>query len=118
MKRKSLLILSLFFIFIFTISIVMTVKLFNQKGNIAVIYVDGEEYDRINLSKVTKSYNISLLHNDILVEHGQISMVKSDCLNKLCIKQGKKNGGIPIICLPNKVCIVFENDEGVDALSW
>lgn len=116
MKKKA----TLIFVFtvIFIISLLMTVKIFSKKGNVAVIYVAGEEYGSVDLQAVTKSYYITLPHNEILVEPGLISVSGADCPDKLCMKQGKKNGGLPIICLPGRVYIVFETREGADALSW
>ena len=116
MKRKAFLISV--FIIIFIVSLIISIVVFNRNNNVAVIYIEGKEYSRIDLSAVTESYYVSVPHNEILVEPGQISVVNADCPDKLCIKQGKKHGGIPIICLPNKVAIVFEKNEGADALSW
>ncbi len=116
MKKKAILIIV--FVIIFCFCLAMSVKLFNKKGNIAVIYVNGKEYDRIDLQLITNSFTISLPHNKVLVEPGQISILDADCPDKLCIKQGKKSGGIPIICLPNGVSIVFEENKGADAISW
>lgn len=116
MRKKAILIIIL--VIIFCVCLAVSVNLFNKKGNIAVIYVDGKENERIYLQQVTNSFTISLPHNKILVEPGQISVSEADCPDKLCIKQGKKSGGIPIICLPNGVSIVFEESKGADAISW
>ena len=60
-------------------------------GSVAVIRVDGQVRDRIDLSKVEESYEISIDteygHNTILVEPGAISVIDADCPDHVCIKQ-------------------------------
>ncbi len=103
MKHRSFIIA---FILIFCISIVCILSSLTHRKNVAEIYLDGNLIETIDLVKVENPYEISLPHNTILVEHGDISVIFSDCPDKLCVNQGKiSNSTLPIVCLPNKLII-------------
>ena len=79
---------------------------------VAVIYQDGNEVCRVDLTAVRESYTIPLKGNTILVEPGAISMQSADCPDKLCIRQGTLHTVGQIVCLPNRVLIEMESDSG------
>ena len=88
-------------------------------GTVAVITVNGEEYRRIDLAKVTESYEIDIDteygHNTVLVEPGRISVTEADCPDGICVAQGAMDkGGVPIICMPHRLVIQIEG-SGIDA---
>ena len=79
-------------------------------GSVAVIRVDGQIRDKIDLSKVEESYEINIDteygHNTVLVEPGAISVVDADCPDHVCIRPGKlTGGGLSIICMPHRLVI-------------
>lgn len=78
---------------------------------VAVIYENGNEVCRVDLSRVKESYTIPLKGNTILVEPGAISMQSADCPDKLCIRQGTLHSVGRIVCLPNRVMIEMESDK-------
>ena len=87
-------------------------------GTVAVISVDGEELDRIDLSRVKESYDIEIDtgygRNVVHVEPGAISVTEADCPDKICVAMGRLQGsGIPIICMPHHLIIAIEGD-GID----
>ena len=86
-------------------------------GRTFSIYIEGEIFKTINLDSVKDSYELSLPHNTLLIEHDGISVVKADCPDKICIERGKMSGGAPIVCAPAKLYIVTSL-EGVDAVAW
>ena len=78
----------------------------------ACIYEGGELLHKINLSKVSSPYTITVGGNVILVEKGKISMAEADCPDEICIKQGAiEDSARPIVCLPNNIVIKLTNDE-------
>ena len=88
-------------------------------GTVAVISIDGEEYERIDLSKVTESYDIELStqygHNTVHVSKGAIRVSESDCPDHICMNQGAiTKSGVPIICMPHRLVIQIEGG-GIDA---
>ena len=88
-------------------------------GSVAVIKVDGQVRDKIDLSKVEDSYEIHIDteygHNTILVEPGAISVIDADCPDHVCVKQGKlTGGGLSIICMPHRLVIQIGGSD-IDA---
>jgi len=49
-------------------------------------------------------------HNTIEIAHGRVRMVKADCHDKRCVKQGWSSG-MPIICLPNHLVVEIKSNE-------
>lgn len=87
-------------------------------GTIAVIRVDGQEYRRIDLARVTESYDIEISteygHNTIHVEPGRIAVTQADCPDGICVAQGAiDRGGIPIVCMPHRLVVKIEGG-GID----
>lgn len=86
---------------------------------IAEIYVDGTLVRTAELSR-EQSFTISTEHgyNEILIENGAISVMSSDCPDKVCVNTGATNSGVvPIICLPHclEIKIVSSDDADIDA---
>lgn len=92
---------------------VFAVRTLSGGGTVAVISIDGEEYDRIDLSKVRESYDIEIEtcwgRNTVHVEPGAISITEADCPDHVCVRRGAiSGGGIPIICMPHRLIIEIE----------
>ena len=85
------------------------------------IYQNGELVEKIDLNSVTTEREITLTgdsgKNTILVLHGKIKMLSAECPDKVCVEHGELHqGGTPIVCLPNKIVIKWENsDQSYDA---
>ncbi len=43
-------------------------------------------------------------HNTVGIKDGKVRMLKADCPDKLCVKQGAGDV-LPIVCLPNQVVV-------------
>ena len=87
-------------------------------GTIAVITVDGQEYKRIDLSRVTESYDIEIDtkygHNTVHVAPGCIAVTQADCPDGICVAQGAiDRGGVPIVCMPHRLVVKIEG-SGID----
>ena len=93
----------------------------SSPSTVVGIYKDGSLVEKIDLNSVTGEREITLSgnygDNVILVSNGRIKMKSADCPDKLCVEHGElKVSSSPIVCLPNKVVIKFENStDGVDA---
>jgi len=93
----------------------------------ARLYKDGELFREINMHDVTVpfTYTVSGVdgrsvggRNEVEVEYGRIRVIKSDCGFGICILRGWASGGRPIVCLPNRFVIKFEDfsGQGIDAV--
>jgi len=112
MKNKSLL-WGLLLALVVVAGLLLYGKLGRGEGMVAVVSVDGEVYERIDLSKVREEYDLDVAtefgRNIVHVEPGAISVTHADCPDHICIMQGKLSGsGIPIICMPNRLVISIE----------
>ena len=84
-----------------------------SEGAYAVVYVDGEEVKKYDLSKNTDDTVTGINGtNQIRVQDGKISVVSADCRDQICVNH------LPIICLPHKVVIEIENGgkNSIDAV--
>ena len=96
----------------------------NTKSATAVIYVNGETYQSIELDKVEESYELALPCSPgatLLVEKGCISFKQADCKDKLCVGSGKlRHKGDTAACLPAKAVVTIENggEKEIDALVY
>ncbi len=52
--------------------------------------------------------------NEITVRNGKVAVTAADCPDHYCMDMGFRNGGAPIVCLPNALVIEFAGDTGVD----
>ena len=93
----------------------------SSPSKVVGIYKDSSLVEKIDLNSVTDEREITLSgdygDNVILVSNGRIEMKSADCPDKLCVNHGElKSSSSPIVCLPNKVVIKFEeNTDGADA---
>ena len=93
----------------------------SSPSKVVGIYKDGSLVEKIDLNSVTGEREITLSgdlgDNVILVSNGHIEMKSADCPDKICVEHGElKSSSSPIVCLPNKVVIKFEeNTDGTDA---
>ena len=118
MKNKNIL-WGLLFAVIVIGGVLLYLSLGRGEGTVAVISVDGEVLERIDLSKVRKPYDMDISteygHNTVHVEKGAISVSEADCPDKVCMYQGRLTGsGIPIICMPHRLVIEIEGGD-IDA---
>lgn len=94
------------------------------EGNLtAVISVDGEETERVDLSALTEPVEREL-HGGGYTLHLELSregacMLSSDCPTQDCVHTGTiTRSGQSIVCLPARVSVVLTGGEesGVDAV--
>ena len=100
-------------IFLVCIGAFALLRHFGMQGTVAVIRVDGEVYEKINLDTVTVAYDMEIRtefgYNKIHIEPGSISVTDADCRDHICIRQGTvAEAGVPIVCLPHRLTIEIE----------
>ncbi|MCD8026858.1 MAG: NusG domain II-containing protein [Clostridiales bacterium] len=120
-QRTWIIIFSL--VIIICLALWLLVPQMSASTMVAGIYQDGELVQKIDLNTVTEEYEITLSgdygENVISVSPGGIKMKSADCPDKICVNHGElTSAGSPIVCLPNKIVIKFENDDSeADAIS-
>lgn len=86
-------------------------------GQTATLWLNGELYQTIDLSAVTQPYEFDVVTewgtNTVRVQPGGISVSWADCPDQLCVQQGViDSSAIPITCLPHRLVIQIEENEG------
>ncbi len=106
-------------------SVFLIPKYLDKSPVTAVVYKDGAEVDRIDLSKVTETYDLDLESSPdavLTVSNNCICYSKADCHDKLCIRTGKlSNPGDTAACLPSKTLVVIEGqkkDDSPDVITY
>ncbi|MBO5496169.1 MAG: NusG domain II-containing protein [Oscillospiraceae bacterium] len=118
MKKKTILWLLIFAAVILG-GLLLYRHLSSAGGTVAVISVDGEVRERIDLSKIRESYDLEIVtawgRNTVHVAPGAISVTEADCPDQICVKMGQlTGGGIPIVCMPHRLVIEIEGGD-IDA---
>ena len=109
------------FVALLCLGIWLFISNISSPSRVVGIYKDSSLVEKIDLNSVTSEREITLSgeygDNVILVSNGHIMMKSADCPDKLCVEHGElKSSSSPIVCLPNKVVIKFENSTyGADA---
>ena len=96
------------------------------QNKVAVIYQYNKEVQRIDLSKVNESYELTFTSRDggknvVHIEKKGVSIIEASCPDHVCMDTGViKNGVLPIICAPNHLMIKIEEKsaEGLDSISY
>ena len=83
----------------------------------AEIYQDGKLIKTVSLSESAEfTVYCEDGFNVVTVGEGKICVSSADCPDKICVRQGKVSGAVPIVCLPHRLEIrVVNGDEKVDA---
>ncbi len=77
-----------------------------NKGNLAVVKLDGKETARYPLSENIETDIISDGINRLVIEDGKAYISYADCKTQVCVKSGKiQNVGETIVCLPHSLII-------------
>lgn len=80
-------------------------------GDTALVYLDGELVERVDLSKLTESYTkaytgLSGHTNTVEFAPGTVRVQEATCPDQICFHQGWiQAGSLPIACLPNTLII-------------
>lgn len=87
-----------------------------NETNVVGIYSNSKLVEKIDLSKLDSERKITISgengNNVILAQKNSIKMLSAECPDKVCVNHGElKKGGAPIICLPNKLVIRWENSS-------
>ena len=87
-----------------------------NETDVVGIYSNSKLVEKIDLSKLDSERKITISgengNNVILAQKNSIKMLSAECPDKVCVNHGElKKGGAPIICLPNKLVIRWENSS-------
>ncbi|MBD8067787.1 NusG domain II-containing protein [Bacillus sp. PS06] len=110
---------SLSFLPVFIFSYVQAGKITENSMNVAVISARNQEIERITLTGNTGNQFLNIPEiecdlNAVEITNEQIRVKRSTCPEQICVRRGYINKpGQTIVCIPHKVIIEIETDEGV-----
>lgn len=87
-------------------------------GAVAEISVDGHAVRTVSLDEdIEFTVETDGGYNTVRVQSGKIAVVDASCPDGLCMKRGYiGGGGLPIVCLPNRLVVqVHGGAGGMDA---
>ncbi len=107
---------------VLVLSLLLLVPSFTGSDNVtAVIYVDGEEYERVELGVGTQRTIATDNKTDAVIKvmDDAIYFESAGCPDELCVKSGKlTRAGETAACLPGGVVITLVGDSsGPDAIT-
>ena len=83
-----------------------------EEGAIVRIRVDGKDEGTYSLSQ-DGIYSLNGGTNILVIKDGKAYLEDADCPDKLCVRQGRiHRSGETITCLPNKLTVTVEEEEG------
>lgn len=91
-------------------------------GDTAVIYLDGEMVEMVDLSTITENYTKDYtgqagLTNTVEFAPGMVRVQEATCPDQICVYQGwVEADGLPIACLPNTLIIQVVSAEDAPLL--
>lgn len=88
--------------------------LLRKDGAEAVVWIDGEEYARYDITKDQTIELKSAVGTSILViKDNTVWMEEAACPDQICITRGKirYNTDPPIVCLPGKIVVSIQGGE-------
>ncbi|MGI6004310.1 MAG: NusG domain II-containing protein [Christensenellales bacterium] len=81
-------------------------------GDTVRVYEDGTLLYSVRLSDVAAPFTYAISEgNTAEISPDGARMIWADCPDQYCVHQGKIAGGLPIVCLPNRVMIRIERQE-------
>lgn len=110
-NKKAADIILIALLLLISICAFLFVRLTGKQGSAAVVSVEGEVVQRIDLGK-DGVYELNGGTNILEVKGGKARMIHADCPDKLCTHMGSiDSDGQAIICLPNKLTVVVQSDS-------
>ena len=100
MKKKNILWALLFAVIVLG-GVLLYLYLGKGEGTVAVVSVDGEVLERIDLSKVREEYDLDVAtefgRNIVHVEPGAVSVTHADCPDHICVSPDADRISIAVI---------------------
>lgn len=103
---RSLTVADIILIVLCIVAVMIFIPRKREEGSVVLVYKDAELWGRFDLSE--NRVIVIDEHNTIEIKDKKAGIIMADCPDKRCVKQGFSNS-MPIICMPNKLVIRFEN---------
>ena len=83
-----------------------------KEGSTAAIYVNGELYEKLPLSKDARlTVKSEFGENTVVISDGEVFVINSDCENKDCQREKISAASRSLVCLPNRLSVIVEAEK-------
>lgn len=93
--------------------------LFRKEGAEVVVWINGEEYARYELSKDREADLPGVLGiSRLIIRDGYAWIEEAACPDQICVRTGKirYSTDMPIVCLPGKIIVNIQGGEEASEL--
>ena len=90
----------------------------NSNAAFARILSDGEVVQTVSLH-ADREFTVTAPgggENTVTVKDGKIAVTAATCPDHYCMQRGFCDGGVQIVCLPNKLVIQFVAEQEIDGV--
>ena len=110
MKKNDIFLIIIALIILIPIAIFFLTK---ENGNKAIVKINGETVDTLNLNKDGfYTYDSEYGQNIVEVKDGKVRVSEADCPGQDCVSKGfVKRNNESVICLPHKFEVFVVNDK-------
>lgn len=103
-------------VLIFCGSVAASVAMLLNKPETAKVEIlqDNKLLYTLDVEKDSGKYNIpdeNGGYNVVEIYGGEVFISEADCPDQTCVKMGKLDSGLPIVCLPHKLVVRFAEDD-------
>ena len=111
MKKRDIILLAAL-ILTGVLLLVLFSAIIRDKGETALVLVDGKEYARLPLGEDTELIIEGVGGtNTLVIKDGKAYMTHADCPDLLCVRTGKATELKTIVCLPHRVTVSVEKGQ-------
>jgi len=88
------------------------------QADFAKVYSDGKLLLTLDLGiDRVETLQTEFGTNTVTVRGGKIAVTEASCPDGYCMQRGWCDGGLQIVCLPNRLVIQFTGESEVDAMA-
>lgn len=101
-------------IFFVSVAAALAITLKGPKSARVEILQDDQLLYILDVEKDAGKYRITDEkggYNVVEVYGGEVFVAEADCPDQTCVKMGKLDSGLPIVCLPHKLVIKFADED-------
>lgn len=105
-------------LFLLSVAAAALLYFYQPQAKYVTVISDGRTVAVLDLSEdaeLTVPYRDG--SNTVTVKGGKISVTEASCPDGYCMQAGEKDGGLPIICLPNHLVLRFSEQGPLDGMS-
>lgn len=94
----------------------LVIQLSADEGKVIEIISNGRLIQKVRLNETSEKQLFTVVYaghrNIVAAEQGAVYMQEADCQDQVCVRRGRLDRLGPVVCLPNKLVIRYEQTGG------